>query len=78
MSQPDFMHWCTYWEAVALLHLPVSGPSNSGKIIFEQILFIGIMNISLSYKLCTENLPSVNDLIFQYVFFTRQGQEGSF
>lgn len=63
------MHWCTYWEAVALLHLSVSGPSNSGKIIFEQILFIGIMNISLFYKLYTENLPSVNDLIFQYVIF---------
>lgn len=27
------------------------------------------MNISLSYKLYTENLPSVNDLIFQYVIF---------
>lgn len=40
------------------------------KIIFEQSLFIGIMNIALSYKLYTENLPSVNDLIFQYVFFT--------
>jgi len=78
VSESDFMHWCTHWETVALLHLLVSGPSNSSKIIFEQILFIGIMNISLSYKLCTENLRSVNDLIFQYVFFTRQRQDGSF
>lgn len=78
VSESYFMHWCTHRETVALLHLLVSGPSNSSKIIFEQILFIGIMNISLSYKLCTENLPSVNDLIFQYVFFTRQRQDGSF
>jgi len=72
------MHECTYWEAVALLRLSVPGPSNRGKIIFEQILFIGIMNISLSYKLYTENLPSVKDLIFQCVFFTWWRQEGCF
>lgn len=57
LSSCHLMQQCTQWEAVTLLYLLASGPSNSGKIIFEQVLFIGIMNISLSYKLYTEKSP---------------------